>query len=71
MISYSPTRPDFWNDPRLWDGITDPRKQMCWMDREVSDATPRLGYVRVALLDGSIQHFHHSEVLIPTQERAA
>lgn len=24
---------DFWNDPRRWDGITDPRKQMFWMVR--------------------------------------
>jgi hypothetical protein len=27
------SRTDFWNDPKLWDGI-DPTKQMCWSKRE-------------------------------------
>jgi hypothetical protein len=23
-------RKDFWNDPHLWDDITDPWREMCW-----------------------------------------
>lgn len=32
---FEPKRSDFWNDPRRWDGITDPHKQMCWATRRV------------------------------------
>ncbi len=29
--TWDETRKDFWNNPKLWDKIDDPKRQMCWM----------------------------------------
>lgn len=73
---YAPTRPDFWSDPRLWDGIIDPRKQMCWSEREVAEPIrcvptrhvcqvfdrPRAGTVRVIMPNGCLAEYPAAEL---------